>query len=60
MKFKTVTELRLKAMQIVKEIEETKEAVVITKRGKPVVLMQFISDEVFNLKKKGGKRKWEV
>lgn len=55
MKFYTVTELRLKAMQIVKEIEETKEKVVITKRGKPVVLMQAVSDEAFNLKKKGGK-----
>lgn len=56
MRFITVTELRLKAMEIVREIEETKEKVVVTKRGKPVVLMQFISNEAFNLKeKKGGK-----
>jgi prevent-host-death family protein len=55
MKFITVTELRQRATQIVSEIEATKEEVIITKNGKPVVLMQFVSDEAFSLKetKKG-------
>lgn len=52
MKFVTVTELKQRATQVVSEIESTKEEVVITKNGKPVVLMQFITDEVFNLKEK--------
>jgi len=56
MKFITVTELKQRATQVVSEIESTKEEVVITKNGKPVVLMQFITDEVFNLKEKA-KRK---
>jgi antitoxin (DNA-binding transcriptional repressor) of toxin-antitoxin stability system len=52
MKFLTVTELRLRATEIIREIEETGEEVVITKKGKPVVLMQFITDESFSLKEK--------
>ena len=52
MKFITVTELKQRATQVVSEIESTKEEVVITKNGKPVVLMEFITDEVFNLKEK--------
>jgi antitoxin (DNA-binding transcriptional repressor) of toxin-antitoxin stability system len=50
MKFLTVSELRLRATEIVREIEETGEEVIITKRGKPVVLMQFITEEAFSLK----------
>ena len=50
MKFLTVSELRQKATQIVTEIEKSREEVVITKNGKPVVLMCFITDEVFSLK----------
>ena len=52
MKFFTVTELRLKATQVVREIEETKEEVIITKNGKPVVMMQYINEEAFSLKEK--------
>ena len=50
MKFLTVSELRNKATQIVAEIEKTREEVIVTKNGKPVVLMRFITDEVFSLK----------
>ena len=50
MKFLTVTELRLKATEIIREIEQTGDDVVITKKGKPVVLMQRVTDEVFTLK----------
>ncbi len=52
MKFITVSELRLKATEVVRDIEETGEEVIVTKKGKPVVLMQFVSDEVFSLKGK--------
>ena len=53
MKFFTVSELRQRATQIVAEIESTKEEVIITKNGKPVVLMRFITDEAFRLKENG-------
>jgi len=50
MKFITITELRLKATGIVREIEDTREEVIVTKKGKPVILMQFVTDDVFSLK----------
>lgn len=53
MKFITITELRLKATEIVREIESTGEEVIVTKKGKPVVLMQFITDDAFSLKEQG-------
>jgi antitoxin (DNA-binding transcriptional repressor) of toxin-antitoxin stability system len=49
MKFITVTELKSRATQIVSEIESTKEQVIVTKNGKPVVLMRAITDQVFRL-----------
>ena len=52
MKFITVSELKNKATQIVTAIEDTGEEVVVTKNGKPVVLMHFITDEVFSIKEK--------
>jgi hypothetical protein len=62
MKFITVSELKNKATQIVTGIEDTREEVIVTKNGKPVVLMRFITDEVFCFKedekeKVGKKRK---
>jgi len=61
MKFITVTELRLKATEVIREIEETREEVIVTKKGKPVVLMRFIEHEAFSLKEtekeKGGEKK---
>jgi len=50
MKFVTVSELKNKATQIVSEIENSREEVIVTKNGKPVVLMRFITDEAFSLK----------
>ncbi len=50
MKFVTVSELKNKATQIVTEIENAREEVIVTKNGKPVVLMKFITDEAFSLK----------
>ena len=51
MKFVTVSELRLRATQIISEIEKTREEVVVTKMGKPVVLMRTVEEEEFELKK---------
>ena len=49
MKFITVSELKHKATQVVTEIESSKEEVVVTKNGKPVVVIQLISDSDFKL-----------
>lgn len=49
MKFITVSELKNKATQVVTELEETKGEIIVTKNGKPVVLMQFITDESLSL-----------
>lgn len=51
MKFITVSELRLRATQIVKEVASTKEEIVVTKNGKPVVMIRFIDDTAFELKR---------
>lgn len=50
MKFITVTELKQRATQIVSEIESSKEEIVVTKNGKLVVLMKYITEEAFTLK----------
>ena len=50
MRFITVSELRLRATEVVREIEETGEEVIVTKKGKPVVLMHFITDKAFSLR----------
>lgn len=50
MKFITVSELRLMATEVIREIEATGEEFVVTKKGKPVVLMKFITDKAFRLK----------
>ena len=49
MKFVTVSELRQRATQIISEVESTHEQVVVTKMGKPVALIQYITDEAFSL-----------
>jgi prevent-host-death family protein len=57
MKFITVTELKNRATQIVTEIESSKEEVIVTKNGKPVVLIRLISGNEFLLKEENQKRK---
>lgn len=58
MRFVTVTELRLRATEVIREIETTGEEVVVTKKGKPVVLMRVIEEGEFELKEvKHGKGK---
>ena len=54
MKFITVTELRLKATEVVRNIEKTREEVIVTKRGKPVVKMEFITGNDLQIKKREG------
>jgi prevent-host-death family protein len=50
MRFMTISELRANAPKIVSEIEQTREEVIITKRGKPVVKMQIVTEKEFSLK----------
>ena len=52
MKFITVTELNKRATHIVSEIESTKEEVIITKKGKPLILMTLVSNSDFSLKER--------
>lgn len=60
MKFITVSELRANATKIVSEIETTREEVIITKNGKPVVLIRPVEEKEFRLEAKtsmkGGKK----
>jgi len=55
MKFITVSDLSHKATLIVSEMESTGEEVVITKKGRPLILMSLVSNSDFALKEKGGK-----
>jgi prevent-host-death family protein len=57
LKFVTVSELRAQAPRIVTELETTGEEVIVTKKGKPVVLMRPVKAGEFELKTsmKGGK-----
>jgi prevent-host-death family protein len=52
MKFITVTELKKRATQIITQITANREEVVVTKNGKPVVLIQHITEEIFKLKER--------
>ena len=45
MRFITVTELKQRATQIVSQIQEGGEDMVITKNGKPVVLMRLVDEK---------------
>lgn len=60
MKFITVSELRANATKIVSEIEATREEVIVTKNGKPVVLIRPVEEKEFRLEPKtsmkGGKK----
>ena len=58
MKFYTVTEFKAKATGIISEIERTQEEIIVTKNGKPTVLVRLIDEGEFQLvpNKKGIKR----
>jgi len=58
MKFYTVTEFKAKATGIISEIERTQEEIIVTKNGKPTVLVRLIDEREFQLvpKKKDIKR----
>ena len=51
LKFVTVSELRQQATQIVAEVERTGKQVIITKNGKPVVVIQRVTEEELSLDK---------
>ena len=64
MKFLNVTEFKARATAIVREIENSGEEVIVTKNGKPVVLVRPVREDEFLLKpepeierKKHGKTK---
>lgn len=57
MKFVTVSELKQRATQIVSEIETSGEEVIVTKLGKPVVLLQRITEADLGLKPRDRKEK---
>lgn len=50
MKFITVSELRAHATSIVAQIESTEEEVIVTKNGRPVVLIRPVTEGEFELK----------
>lgn len=50
MRFITVTELRLKATKIVHGVEETGEEVIVTRNGRPVVLIRRVEEDELVLK----------
>jgi prevent-host-death family protein len=50
MRFITVSELRANATRIVADVENGGEEVIITKNGKPVVLIRSVSSDEFALK----------
>lgn len=50
MKFITVSELRANATRIVSEVETGGEEVIVTKHGKPVVLIRPVSSGEFEMK----------
>jgi len=52
MKVITVSELKLRATQIISEIESTGEEVIITKNGKAVAWIQYFSEDEFNVVRK--------
>jgi PHD/YefM family antitoxin component YafN of YafNO toxin-antitoxin module len=56
MKFVSISEAQRRLTHIISEVEETHEGVVITKNGKPVVLMRFIAEGEFVLKEEAGSR----
>jgi antitoxin (DNA-binding transcriptional repressor) of toxin-antitoxin stability system len=49
MRFVTVTELKQRATQIVSQIQACGEEIVITKNGKPVVLMRNVDEKEIGL-----------
>jgi PHD/YefM family antitoxin component YafN of YafNO toxin-antitoxin module len=54
MKFVSISEAQRKLTHIISEVEETHEGVVITKNGKPVVLMRFVAEGEFLLREEAG------
>ncbi|HUL00258.1 MAG TPA: type II toxin-antitoxin system prevent-host-death family antitoxin [Nitrospirota bacterium] len=51
LRFLTVTELQRKLMEVIREIEKTGKEVIISRNGKPVVIMQRVSEQDLSFNK---------
>ena len=49
--FKTVTELKQKASEFVSQVEGSNKKIIITKNGKPVAVLQRVTEEELSLDK---------
>lgn len=49
LRFITVTELQQRATQVVAEVEKTGKQVIVTKNGKPVVVIQRVTEDDMSL-----------
>ena len=58
MRFYSVSEFKAKATRIIAEIEKTKEEAIITRNGKPVVLVRLVDEKEFQLAPKGKKERY--
>ena len=57
MKFINVAELRLDLSKIIRQIEESREEVIVTRNGHPVILMRSVTEKEFTLKNQGKSQK---
>ncbi len=51
LKFRTVSQLKQQATQFVAEVERTGIKIIITKNGRPVAVLQRVSEEELSLDK---------
>jgi prevent-host-death family protein len=56
-KFYNISEFKAKATSIIAEIEKSEEEIVITKNGKPTVLVRLVEEGEFKLVPQQGKKK---
>lgn len=63
MKFVTLSDLRLRTSEVIKEVEESEERFIVTKNGIPVALIKPVEEGGFEYKnhlnnhKKGGEKR---
>jgi prevent-host-death family protein len=56
LKFRTVTELKQQATAIVAEVERTKQQIIITKNGRPAVVISPAREEDFSYQEEQKKK----
>ena len=57
LRFLTVTELQRKLMEVIREIEKTGKEVIVSRNGKPVVIMQRVTEDELSFDKSKKKSK---